>query len=165
MSNDRHVIAVFDNKTKAQNALDKLLARDFDPDSLSLLVSEDGRKHHFEVDADKSKTAEGVAYGATIGGLVAGLTAAAAGLVSITVPGAIFVAGPLAVALTTGAAGAAVGGLAGGLIGVGIPSDEVSLIENDLKDGSIIVAAHSISSDREKIAKEVFKNAEAVRIH
>lgn len=163
--NDKHVIAIFDDRTKAQTAVDTLVQRDIDPSKLSLLVSENGRDHHFEVDKDKSKTAEGAGYGAVLGGLVAGLGAVAAGLVSVTVPGALLVTGPLGVALATGAVGATAGGLTGALIGMGIPADEVSLVEGKLKEGSFLVAAHSIESEEATVAKEVFKAAGAVRIH
>ena len=165
MSNDKHVIGIFDNRRKAQSALDSLVERGVSSEKLSLLVSQSGRDHHFEIDKDKSKTAEGVGYGAVFGGLVAGLGALASGLASVTVPGAIFITGPLAIALTAGAAGATVGGLAGGLIGIGIPADEVNLIEEELGKGSIVVAVHSINANEEKMAKEVFKAAEAVRVH
>lgn len=165
MKNDKHVIAVFDNRAKAQNAVDTLVQRDIDPTKLSLLVSENGRDHHFHIDEDKSKTAEGAGYGAALGGMIAGLGAVAAGLVSVTIPGALLVAGPLGVALASGAVGAAAGGLTGALIGMGIPADEVSLVESDLKEGSFLVAAHSINSDEETTAKEVFKDAGAVRVH
>ena len=163
--NDKHVIAVFDDRTKAQNAVDTLVQRDFDPSKLSLLVSENGRNHHFEVDKNKSKTAEGAGYGAVLGGLVTGLGVVAAGIASVTVPGALLVTGPLGVALATGAAGAAAGGLAGALIGMGIPADEVSLVEGQLKEGSFLVAAHSIDGDEATVATEVFKTAGAVRVH
>ena len=165
MKNDRHVIGIFDNRAKAQSALDSLVDKDIDQSQLSLLVSENGRDHHFEIDKDKSKTAEGVGYGSVLGGLVGGLGAVAAGLASVAIPGALFITGPLAVSLAAGAAGAAVGGLAGGLIGVGIPSDEAKLVEDELGKGSIVVAAHSINSDQESMVSEVFKNAGAVRVH
>ena len=165
MKSDKHVIGIFDNRIKAQQALDNLVEQGVTEDKLSLLVSENGRDHHFEVDKNKSKTAEGVGYGAVLGGLIGSLGAVAAGLVSVTVPGAIFVTGPLAVALATGAAGAAVGGLAGGLIGVGVPADEVNLVEKELGKGSIVVAVHSVDASTADLATKIFKNAEAVRVH
>jgi hypothetical protein len=165
MATDRHVIGVFDDRAKAQRALESLVEKNFEPSGLSLMVSEDGRGHHFEVDKNKSKTAEGVGYGAVLGGLVGSLGTVAAGVASVTIPGAVLVAGPLGVALASGAAGAAVGGLAGGLIGVGISEDEVSLVESELKDGSIMVAAHSIDAAKASTAKEVFKKAGAVKNH
>lgn len=165
MEADRHVLATFDDKIKAQNAIDALIDKGFDTDSLSLMVSDDGKKHHFEVDKNKSKTAEGVSYGAALGALVGGLGAIGAGLVSVAIPGAILVSGPLASALVAGTTAAAVGGLAGGLVGVGIPSDEVELVESEIGSGNIIVAAHSLGNENEATAKKVFKNYGAVRIH
>ncbi len=165
MKNDHHVIGIFDNHQKAQNALESVVNTGVDAENLSLLVSQDGRQHHFEVNPDKSKTAEGAGYGAVLGGLIGGLGALAAGVVSVTVPGAILVSGPLAVALASGAAGAAVGGLAGGLVGVGIPADEVNLIETELGKGSIVVAVHSVDSDSADTAKDIFEKSGALRVH
>lgn len=165
MASDKHVVAIFDSRMKAQNALDNLVGNGISPDQLSMLISENGRNHHFEVDKTKSKTAEGVGYGAVLGGLVGSLGAVAAGMVSVTVPGAVLVTGPLAVALATGAAGATVGGLAGGLVGVGIPADEVTLVEKDLGKGDIVVAAHSVSNEDASLATKIFKDAGASRVH
>lgn len=165
MTTDAHVVAIFDDQVKARSALDKLVGHGIDSSKLSLLVGEVGKSHHFEIDSEKSKTAEGAGYGAVLGGLVAGLGAAAAGIVSVTVPGAILVTGPLGVALASGAIGAAAGGLTGALIGIGIPAEEVDLIENDLKDGSFMVGAHSITSEQASAAKHLLEAAGAVRVH
>jgi hypothetical protein len=163
MNEERHVIAVFDSPAKADLAfgnLDTIAA-----ENLSMLVNHSGMDHHFKIDETKSKTAEGVGYGAVLGGLAAGLGVAAAGIASVTVPGAIFISGPLAVSLAAGTAGAAVGGLTGGLIGLGIPEDEVKLVEKDISAGSILIAANNLTSEQQIHASEVFKKAGAIRVH
>ena len=165
MADDRHVIGVFDNASKADSALQSLTASNIPSQNFSMLVNDSGRDHHFKVDDSKSKTAQGVGYGAVLGGLAAGLGAAAAGLASVTIPGAIFIAGPMAVSLAAGTAGATLGGLAGGLIGVGIPEDEVKLVEKEIGNGSILVAAHNLSSEQQKYTTEAFKKAGATRVH
>lgn len=155
---DSHVIAVFQDRLKADNALNALINKGFTPSNVSLLVSADGKGHHFEVSDDKTKVPEGVGYGAVLGGLAAALAAA-------TIPGSIFVAGPMAALLAAGAGGAAAGGLVGGLVGLGIAEDEAKLVEADAGRGSIVVAAHSVDSKKADIAKEVFKDAGATRVH
>lgn len=165
MSEDKHVIGVFNNTAKANSAIEKMTAHGISSDDLSLLVNESGKDHHFKVDNNKSKTAEGVGYGAVLGGLAAGLGAVAAGVVSVTVPGAVFISGPLAVSLAAGTAGAAVGGLAGGLIGIGIPEDELKLVEQEIGQGSILVAAHGLSNDQKQYAIDAMNKAGAVRVH
>ena len=117
------------------------------------------------MDSSKSKTAEGAGYGAVLGGLAAGLGVLAAGVASVTIPGAVFISGPLGVSLAAGAAGAAAGGLAGGLIGVGIPEDEVSLVENEIRDGNLIIAAHGLSSQQKDKVIDFMKKASALRVH
>ncbi len=57
MANDRHVVAIFDDRMKAQVALDGLVESGVSTDKLSLMISENGRDHHFEVNKEKSKTA------------------------------------------------------------------------------------------------------------
>ncbi len=158
MINDKHVVAVFQNKEKAQWAADGLVSRGLNANQVSMLISSEGKGHHFNVSDDKSKTAEGVGYGAVIGGLLAGLT-------SVAVPGSIFVAGPLAAALAAGAGGAATGGLVGGLIGIGIPDKEVKLVEDDISKGSIVIAVHTVNEKQAEDAKDLFESAGATRIH
>ncbi len=165
MNNDRHVIAVFDSRLKADDAVNSLIYCGFSTEDLSLLVSDNGRSHHFEIDKSKSKTAEGIGYGAVLGGLAAGLGVAAAGIASVTIPGGIFISGPLAVSLAAGSAGAAAGGVAGGLIGIGIPEDEIKLVEKELKEGDILVAAHALNGSEENEVEKIFKNCGAVRVH
>jgi hypothetical protein len=165
MSGGNSVIGVFDNSIKAENALTVLNAEGVTADHFSLLVSESGKKEHFKIDKSKSKTAEGVGYGAVLGGLAAGLGTAAAGVASVTVPGGVFIAGPLAVSLAAGTAGAAVGGLTGGLVGLGLPEDEVELVEKEIGDGSILVAAQELSGEEKRRAVEIFKKAGALRVH
>ena len=165
MDEGKNVIGVFDSTAKANLALEELGTGMIPQNSLSMLVNDSGRNHHFKIDPNKSKTAEGVGYGAVLGGLAAGLGAVAAGIASVTVPGAIFIAGPLAVSLAAGTAGAAVGGLAGGLIGMGIPEDEVKLVEKEIGEGSILVAAHNLTDEQQTYASDIFKNAGAVRVH
>lgn len=158
MEQDKHIIAVFQDRMAADSAVTQLVRSGFDGDEISLLVSDNGRKHHFEVSDTKTKAAEGVGYGAVLGGLVAGLTAA-------TIPGSIFVAGPIAGAFAAGATGAAAGGLAGGLVGIGIAKDEAELVEDEAGGGSIVVAVHSIDGNQKDRAEEIFKGAGASRIH
>ena len=157
MGNDSHVIASFNNRTKSDRAFERLVQTGLRPDQMSLMVSEDGRSHHFEVSDNQTKTAEGAGYGAVLGGLAAGLTAAA-------LPGSIFVAGPLAGALASGAAGAAAGGLAGSLIGMGIAEDEVKLVEEEMGRGDIVVAVHSIDSSQEDKVRNILEDG-ATRVH
>lgn len=164
-SQDRHVIAVFHSTERANFAIDQLVQAGISPAKFSLLVSDSGRQHHFNISDEKTKTAEGAGYGAVLGGLIGGLSAVAAGIASVTIPGVLLIAGPLGAALTAGAAGAAVGGLAGGLAGMGMAKDEVELVERELAEGSILVAVHDLNSEDEGRVEKVFKDVGAARVH
>lgn len=158
MAEDNHVIGVFQDRIQADAALNALAEAGVPASKLSLLVSSEGRGHHFEVSDEKTKTAEGVAYGAVLGGLVAALAAA-------TIPGSIFVAGPMAALFATGATGAAAGGLAGGLVGLGMAEDEAKLIEDDTARGSIVVAVHSVEDEVADRASDILEQTGATRVH
>jgi len=157
MGNDKHVIATFDDAAKANKAAERLTQAGIRADQVSLMVTDDGRGHHFKFSEDQTKVPEGVGYGAVLGGLAAALTAAA-------IPGSIFLAGPAAALLASGATGAAAGGLLGGLIGLGIPEDEVKLVEEDLGRGDIALAVHSIDSDKEDTVRNILQDG-AKRVH
>ncbi len=158
MSNDKHVIATFEDAANAKTAANKLQSIGISPQQVSLMVSEGGRGHHFEIADNQTKAAEGAGYGAVLGGLVAGLTAAA-------IPGSIFVAGPAAGAMAAGAGGAAAGGLLGCLTGLGVAEDEAKLVESDVEKGDIVLAIHSIDSDRADDVSNLMKEADAKRVH
>ncbi len=57
--------------------------------------------------------------------------------------------------------GAAVGGIAGALIGMGIPELEAKRYEGKVKNGNILISAHSENGDEIKKAKEIFENSGA----
>lgn len=158
MGSDRHIVATFDNKMKASAAVNALAAEGIREDQVSLVVTDEGRGHHFQITDEQTKTAEGVGYGAVLGGLVAGLAAAA-------IPGSIFIAGPAAALIASAGAGAAAGGLTGGLIGLGIAEDEVKLVEDDLAQGDIGIAVHSIDSDKAERVEKILKDSDAKRVH
>ena len=158
MGNDNHIIATFDSSRLAGKAAEKLLTLGITEDQISLMVSDEGRGHHFAVSDNQTKTAEGVGYGAVLGGLVAALAAAA-------IPGSFFIAGPAAALLASSASGAMAGGLAGGLIGMGIPEDEVKLVEEDIGNGDILLAVHSIDDQKGELVKKSLEQSEAKRVH
>ncbi len=93
-----------------------------------------------------SKGSEGIAAGATIGGvlgaIVAGVTATGSVAVIAGTGGlaAPFVAGPLVAALAGLGAGGAAGGIVGGLIGAGIAEDRAKKYEQGLREGGVLVA-------------------------
>ena len=59
MSEDNHLIGVFNSTSNADLALEKLSSGSIPQNKLSMLVNDSGKDHHFKVDENKSKTAQG----------------------------------------------------------------------------------------------------------
>ena len=106
------------------------------------------------------------AAGVTAGGALGGLLGLLAGLGALAIPGAgpFIAAGPILAALSGGAVGAAVGGVTGALVGLGIPEMEARLYEGKLKEGNILVAAHSDDRAMLKEAQDLFQACGATHI-
>ena len=146
MQDERPLIltGLFRDRDSAEHAYGSLANRGYGRDDVSLLMSDETRKRHFEnPDARRTdlgtKAAEGMGVGAVAGGglgaLLAGLAAA-----GIAVPGLPIIAmGALAAALTGGLTGGAVGALVGGLIGYGIPEDRARLYDRGIREGGIVM--------------------------
>ena len=116
---------IYYDREPATAAVERLHNLGYGRDEISVMMDDKTRERAFSSIVNV-KGSEGIAAGATIGGvlgaIVAGLTAtgsvaAIAGTGGLATP---LVVGPLAAALAGLGAGAAGGGILGGLIGVGI---------------------------------------------
>lgn len=158
------VVATFDTTAKADAALANLYNQGFSRDQISLLVSDDARAKHFNIEK-KTKAPEGAAAGAAIGGttgaIAAGLTTAA----GVIIPGLGFAAaGPIVAALVGAGAGGAGGTLVGGLAGLGFSEHEAKLVERELSKGNIAIAAETEDRGAATRAKQVFEHAHATNV-
>ncbi len=143
----------------AAAAVDRLHALDYGQDEISVMMDDKTREQAFS-SMVKAKGSEGMAAGATVGGIlgaiVAGLTAtgsvvAIAGTAGAATP---LVAGPLAAALAGLGVGAAGGGIVGGLVGVGIGEKRAKDYEKGLREGGVLVAVRPKSPEhREKVRR------------
>lgn len=88
--------------------------------------------------ATDSRAAEGSAVGAATGAGVGALWALGIAAASLPALG-VGVGGPLMALLASAGAGATIGPLVGGLAGLGIPSDEASYSEQELRAGHTLV--------------------------
>ncbi len=136
---------IYYDREPASAAVDRLHGLGYGRDDISVMMDDKTREKAFSV-LVSAKGSEGLAAGATIGGIlgaiVAGLTAtgsvaAIAGTGGLATP---LVVGPLAAALAGLGAGAAGGGIVGGLIGVGIGEKRAKDYEKGLREGGILVA-------------------------
>jgi hypothetical protein len=110
-----------------------------------------------------TKAPEGIATGASAGGVLGGALGWVAGIGALAIPGVgpFIAAGPIIAALSGAAVGAAVGGIAGGLIGLGIPEIEAKRYEGKIKQGNLLISVHTEDSDEITKAKDIFTKADA----
>jgi len=133
------VVAAFENRQQAQQAVEELRRKGFRDDEIGI-VAQDTQKGESATTDEKTGHAEtraiaGAVAGAGVGtlwglGIMAGLLPAI---------GPVIAGGTLAAILASAATGAAAAGLAGALIGLGIPEEEARYYESEFKSGRILV--------------------------
>jgi len=131
------IVAVFQDDSKAQQAVRELKQAGFRDDQLGV-VSHDrnavGEKHTEGTHVTEGAVT-GVAAGAGIGALWA--LGIAAGFMPVIGP--VVAGGLLASVLASAAGGAAIAGIVGALVGLGIPEEEAQYYEGEFKAGRTIV--------------------------
>ena len=158
------ITATFKDRFAAETALSQLEAVGITESQVSLLVSDDVRGRHFGL-KEGSKVDEGVAAGATFGGLVGAVLGSVAAASVIVIPGLnLVVSGALAASLAGLGAGATAGGLVGGLIGAGIPEHEAKLYEKEVARGSVLIAVEAVDNDQKAVIKDILKRTEGFNI-
>lgn len=158
------ITATFKTRMAAEDALRRLEARGFTEEQISIVVTDETRGKSFGI-KEGTKTDEGLAAGATVGGLVGAVLAGLTTAGTVVIPGLnLVVFGSLVGAAAGLGAGAATGGLLGALIGAGIPEHEVKRYEKELKEGNILLAVEAESSERAKIVKDILEHVDAYNI-
>jgi uncharacterized protein (TIGR02271 family) len=138
------IVGVFEDRARADQAIRDLRAAGFRDDQIGVAS---GRG---ETDT-WAETKESGETHADTGALTGALTGAGLGALAglgilagiIPVVGPAIVGGTLGVILTNAAAGAGLAGLAGALIGAGVPEEEATYYEGELKSGRTIVTVHA----------------------
>lgn len=149
----RFVTGLYDTPDTAGRAYNDLTTRHgYNPDDISVVMSEETRKQHFaNVKPGElgSKASQGAGVGGSIGlGVGAALGAFVAAATAIAIPGlGLVIAGPIAGAIAGAGAGAATGGLVGALIGAGIPEDRAAEYEAGIKRGGILLGTRARDVD------------------
>jgi hypothetical protein len=137
---DRTLVAVFDDREAAEEAVESLHAAGFAHDRLGFAIrGADDVAGGMITDAQGTKDAKGAVAGAITGGMVGGVLAAA---VSLLLPGiGPVVAGGILASFFGGAvAGTAVGGILGAMTGLGVSEEEARFYEKQFHEGRAIVA-------------------------
>jgi hypothetical protein len=138
------VVAVFDDRSDAQDAINALRDAGFMADDISILARDRDTAGRLAEDTG-AEVAAGAATGALAGGLLGGVAGWLIGIGALAIPGIgpIVAAGPLAAALGGAAIGATGGGVIGALTGVGVPEDEARYYDTEFKRGGIVVTAQA----------------------
>lgn len=161
MSN-KSVFCIATSVAQAEQIVTNLEASGFPTNDISVLLPDSTATGDFG-HVKSSKASEGIATGATTGGLAGGTIGLLAGIGALAIPGLgpFIAAGPIMAALSGAAVGATAGGVVGGLIGMGIPEIEAKRYEDHLKKGNFLISVHAANGDRIDRAKEIFDAAGA----
>jgi hypothetical protein len=140
VSSDRAVVAVFEERVAAENAVDALEQAGFTHDHVGFVIrGSDVAAGGMLSSADGAKDLRGAAAGIVTGGIVGGVLATAAAVI-IPAVGVAVVGGILASLAGGAVAGMAVGGILGALKGLGVSEEESRFYERKFHEGKAIVA-------------------------
>ncbi len=156
------VFCIASSDTMANDIVSRLKSAGFGDNDISVLFPDKSSTRDFAHEKN-TKAPEGATVGAGAGGVVGGTLGLLAGIGLLAIPGVgpFIAAGPIMAALSGMAVGATVGGVAGALVGMGIPEVEAKRYEGKVKDGNILISAHSETSAEISKAKDIFTAAGA----
>lgn len=155
------ITATFKTRAAAETTLRDLETIGVTAEQIGLIVTDETRGKTFNID-EGNKMDEGLAAGATAGGIVGVVIGALSTATAMAVPGLnLVVAGSVVSALAGLGAGATTGGLVGALVGAGIPEHEAKLYENHLKDGAILLAIEPEDDDQHDAIKDMLERHDA----
>jgi hypothetical protein len=137
---ERAVVAVFEDRSAAEYAVDALEQAGFTHDHVGFVIrGSDAVAGGMLHDADGAKDLRGAAAGIITGGIVGGILATAAAV--LIPPIGVAIAGEILASLAGGAlAGMAVGGILGALRGLGVSEAEARFYGRQFHEGKAIVA-------------------------
>ncbi len=156
------VFCIASSTAMANTIVSNLKSSGFSDNDISVLFPDKSSTRDFAHEKN-TKAPEGATVGASAGGVVGGALGLLAGIGLLAIPGVgpFIAAGPIMASLSGIAVGAALGGVAGALVGMGIPEIEAKRYESKVKDGNILISAHSDSSTETDRAKKIFEAAGA----
>lgn len=148
------VLGVFETKTRAEQAIADLKAAGFSDSDVGFVYRNAEGKTVKKGAADETYADEGAVAGA-VAGAAGGALVGAGILAGVIVPvvGPVLALGSLSTVLLNAAGGAAIAGIAGALIGWGIPEEDASYYENEVKAGRYLVTVET--KDRADEARSI----------
>lgn len=137
------VVGVFPTRGKAEQAMADLMQAGFRADQVGLIARDTSGKTVRTDGEGDNYAGEGAAIGAAAGAGVGGLVGL--GVVSGVIPviGPVLAIGTLGTILLNAAGGAAIASIAGALIGWGIPEEDASYYEGEVKAGRFLVTVQA----------------------
>lgn len=155
------ITATFKTRGAAEETLRQLEMIGVTDKQIAMVVTDETRGKTFNI-KEGSKMDEGLAGGATAGGIIGAFLGALGTATAIAIPGLnIVVAGAAVSALAGLGAGAAAGGFIGALVGAGIPEHEAKVYEDSLRNGAILLAIDAKDGDQKKQIKQILENQDA----
>jgi len=136
----RHaVVGVFETRARADQAVAELRKAGFDDSDIGMVYRNTEGKTVKTGAADDTYADEGAVTGAVAGAAGGALIGAGIAAGVIPVIGPVLAIGTLGTILLNAAGGAALVGMAGALVGWGIPEDDATFYEGEVKGGRYLV--------------------------
>jgi len=147
------VVGVFETRARADQAVADLKAAGFADGDIGMVYRNAEGETVKTGAADDTYAGEGAAIGAAAG--AAGGAAVGLGILTGGIPviGPVLAVGTLGTILLNAAGGAAIAGIAGALIGWGIPEEDASFYEEEVKAGRVMVTVEG--GDRAAEARSI----------
>jgi hypothetical protein len=147
------IIAIFDDRGKAQGAIDDLWHAGFRHDQIGILTPGQGVRVAETITGKEEKdAATGTAVGAVAGGTLGALVGAVA-VGAIPGIGPILAGGILTGVVTGAAAGAALGAFLGPFVAMGMSEEDARRYAGELRAGRTIIVVHPEDREDEAILR------------
>nr|WP_298722961.1 hypothetical protein [uncultured Steroidobacter sp.] len=171
------VTALFKNAADVERAYHAALSRGYDRDDINLVLSEETRHKHFNVDQVESDLADKAAestekkhpaaakIGGPVGGTAATIAPALAAIGSAALLPGLVLAGPIAIALAAGGAVAIAGGLVTVLTNWGIPQKRVEEYESEIRQGGVLIGVKARNDADTAYLQNAWQAAGGALIH
>jgi hypothetical protein len=158
------ITGLFSDSSDASAAINVLEFKGISANDISVIANDNMTKDNFAV-TDETKLPEGVAIGATSGGLLAAIAAGLTAVGTVASGGiGLIASGPVVAALAGGGAGALSGGIIGGLVGASMTEHQIKFYENAIEKGSVLVGVHAKNDDIKEMIEEVFQDCNAANV-
>src|SRR5947207_911013 len=160
MNQRQVVVGVFDDRSRAEQAIDELHRIGFTDDQIGFAVrggqSQAGPGYTGTEAREGGTGAGGAAKGVITGGVLGGILGAGAALL-IPGFGPIIAGGILAATLGGAAIGAAAGGLLGALTDMGVPEEEARYYQSEFEAGRIVVTVKTTNMNEQQQAMAILR--------